>query len=440
MRSKPKQPVEIVTEKGQSIPIYLTPDRKGGKVYLSYTFAYIQNGRRKRGRASTLDRARDTAKAIARQLADGTGHVHSLSPSEVADYSAAIRLLRQHPGAQLARVASEWSSAQASLGGRGSLSDAVSTFLRVTSDTKIPAITVADLVKDFIAAKESERLSDAYLTDVSRRLNVFAGSFHVDVRSVKTPDISAWLKSIKATGRNFNNYRNAVCTLFSFAREGGYLPRQEKTEAELLGRSKEAVTEIGIYTPKEIEAILTAAPSGLKPAIAIGAFAGLRMMEIFRLEWSQVHAAKGHIEVLAKNAKTAQRRLVPIPSNLAAWLALREPQEGRVAPNYQNLSNLSRAVSQACGAGGVGMVVNGLRHSYASYRLAVVKSADQVALEMGNSPRKLFANYREIVTEDDAQDWFDVAPGATPPARKRKGREKPAAAAKKKIIPIRKAA
>ena len=57
-----------------------------------------------------------------------------------------------------------------------------------------------------------------------------------------------------------------------------------------------------------------------------------------------------------------------------------------------------------------------------------------------NSPRKLFANYREIVTEQDAQDWFAVAPGATPPAKKRKEREKQASAARKKIIPIRKTA
>jgi len=80
-------------------------------------------------------------------------------------------------------------------------------------------------------------------------VNLFAGAFRVNVRSVQTEDIAAWLKSLKATGRNFNNYRNAVCTLFSFARERKYLPRQEKTEAELLGRSKESVSEIGIYTP-----------------------------------------------------------------------------------------------------------------------------------------------------------------------------------------------
>ena len=53
---------------------------------------------------------------------------------------------------------------------------------------------------------------------------------------------------------------------------------------------------------------------------------------------------------------------------------------------------------------------NALRHSYASYRLADVKDAARVALEMGNSPSMLFRNYRELVTEQQAQEWFALTP------------------------------
>lgn len=60
---------------------------------------------------------------------------------------------------------------------------------------------------------------------------------------------------------------------------------------------------------------------------------------------------------------------------------------------------------------------NGFRHSFASYRLAIVKSAPQVAMEMGNSDRKLYTNYLELVTEEDAQKWFAVLP---PSAKKPK--------------------
>lgn len=408
MRSNTKKPVETVTEKGQSIPIYLTPDHKGDKVYISYTFAYIQNGRRKRGRASTLDKARVAAKGIARQLADGTGHVHALSSQEVADFAAAMKIMRAAPDVSLASACQQFVEASAALGGAGTLTEAAH-HLRKSRSESTP-VKVADLVRDFIAEKENEEMSDAYLRDIKRRLKAFALAFRTNISGVRTEDISAWLKRIGAKGRNSNNYRNSVCTLFSFARERGFLPRDKKTEAELLSRAKEATTDIGIYTPEQIARLLNSAPKAIVPAIAIGAFSGLRSTEIFRLEWEQVRIEKGTIEVLAKNAKTAQRRLVPVLDNLKLWLAGCEQKNGRVAPNHQNITNFSRAISKACEEVGIEMVSNGLRHSFASYRLATVKSADQVGLEMGNSPRKLFSNYRELVTEAEAGKWFAVVP------------------------------
>ncbi|RYD62459.1 MAG: hypothetical protein EOP83_14555 [Verrucomicrobiaceae bacterium] len=55
---------------------------------------------------------------------------------------------------------------------------------------------------------------------------------------------------------------------------------------------------------------------------------------------------------------------------------------------------------------------NVLRHSFISYRIAKVKSADQVALEAGNSPSIIFKNYRELTTEDEADKWFGILPKA----------------------------
>jgi hypothetical protein len=41
-----------------------------------------------------------------------------------------------------------------------------------------------------------------------------------------------------------------------------------------------------------------------------------------------------------------------------------------------------------------------------------VKSADQVALEAGNSPAIIFRHYRELTTEETAKEWFGI--GARP--------------------------
>ena len=53
---------------------------------------------------------------------------------------------------------------------------------------------------------------------------------------------------------------------------------------------------------------------------------------------------------------------------------------------------------------------NVLRHSFISYRIAKVKSVDQVALEAGNSPTIIFKHYRELTTEDQADAWFAILP------------------------------
>ena len=42
--------------------------------------------------------------------------------------------------------------------------------------------------------------------------------------------------------------------------------------------------------------------------------------------------------------------------------------------------------------------------------LAVVQDASQVALEAGNSPAIIAKHYRELVTGQDADQWFSIEP------------------------------
>jgi hypothetical protein len=60
---------------------------------------------------------------------------------------------------------------------------------------------------------------------------------------------------------------------------------------------------------------------------------------------------------------------------------------------------------------------NALRHSYISYRLAIVKDAAKVSLDACNSPDIIFNHYRELVTEQEADEWFSIMPpkGWVPP-------------------------
>jgi integrase len=86
--------------------------------------------------------------------------------------------------------------------------------------------------------------------------------------------------------------------------------------------------------------------------------------------------------VKAAKAKSARRRIVPIQTNLAAWLS-QAPiglRHGRLVPKGV-LSKLAR-VRKAAGL--ARWPNNGLQHSFASYRLAACHDAPRMASELGH--------------------------------------------------------
>jgi hypothetical protein len=123
-----------------------------------------------------------------------------------------------------------------------------------------------------------------------------------------------------------------------------------------------------------------------------------------------VDLERRHIEIRADQAKTASRRLVPVTDNLAAWL---EPLErkGRVIKSGEFIKEAT-ALARALG---IEWPRNVLRHSFISYRIAIVKCADQVALEAGNSPDIIFKHYRELATEAQAGEWLRSVTCWSPP-------------------------
>jgi integrase len=116
-----------------------------------------------------------------------------------------------------------------------------------------------------------------------------------------------------------------VKLLFSFALTHNYPPEGRSTAAEQLKKVKAQSGEMEIYTPGQFTKILHAAPPHLIPLLAIGGFSGIRMAELARLDWNAVDLERRHIEVRAGQAKTALRRLIPIPDNLIQWLTIYLP-------------------------------------------------------------------------------------------------------------------
>jgi integrase len=271
------------------------------------------------------------------------------------------------------------------------------------SVTKQAVTTVVD---QLLSAKHADGASARYRETIRSHLRRFAACFQVSIDSITTSQIESWLRLQKVGPRTRNNMRGSIVTLFRFARKQGYLPKSDPTEADDLAKAKEYESKVGIITPEQLEGALGQAPEKIVLFVVLGAFTGMRSSEILRLEWHDFNFERRFITVAAEKAKTATRRLVPIQDNLLLWLQRYRGSSGRL---FNSRRDAAKAIQFAKSCQ-IDWPNNALRHSYATYRLAAIADAARVALEMGNSPRKLMTNYRELVDEAQAKAWFNIAP------------------------------
>ena len=124
---------------------------------------------------------------------------------------------------------------------------------------------------------------------------------------------------------------------FSILRwRGGFLPKERLNSRTWRWRGK-TTARSKFSGLSGAGALLENADPALIPFLSIGAFAGLRHAELQRLDWSEVRLDDGFIEVKASKAKTASRRLVPIPDNFRLWLKDHAKAGGPVC-DYANMS------------------------------------------------------------------------------------------------------
>jgi integrase len=227
------------------------------------------------------------------------------------------------------------------------------------------------------------------------------------VAAVTSGDISQWLRTVNGSPKTRANFRQNISVLFGYAADEGMVdsnPVLRVKKPKLVDMPPE------IFSVDELTGLLNAAAKvapDVLPMLAIGAFAGLRESEIKRLHWSEVKLGRGFIEVKAEKAKTAKRRIVRIQPNLAKWLTPYGSRAGAVVP--ENSRKKLDAVRKAARLERWSR--NGLRHSFASYRLAMTDNAPHVAAELGHtSPQMLYSTYRELVLPEEAERYWKLVP------------------------------
>ena len=106
---------------------------------------------------------------------------------------------------------------------------------------------------------------------------------------------------------------------------------------DFVALAKDTEGEIEIYTPAEMAEILSQASSKLVPFLSLGAFAGIRHVEIQRLEWPDINFEKGIVDIKARKAKTANAWAALVGSLIKTFRMAGEPVTIEPAPDARRM-------------------------------------------------------------------------------------------------------
>jgi integrase len=273
------------------------------------------------------------------------------------------------------------------------------------------APTVAEIVKRLVTEAEGNKRRDRTVRDLRLRLEQFAKTFgDRQLASITREELAAWLNDPTLGARSRINYAVKASQLYNFAIRNQWA---EYNIAASIPRPTAEDAEPAIFTPEQAARLLEhAAEYDLLPYVAIGLFAGLRTAELLRLDWSAVKLAERSIIIAAGVAKKRSRRVVEINDTLAAWLSSCAKHKGMVVELPDERTLYKRLAKLATAAGLEKWQNNGLRHSCASYSLALTGDAVRVAYQLGNSADMIHRHYKALVTKADADRFFALRPAA----------------------------
>jgi integrase len=272
---------------------------------------------------------------------------------------------------------------------------------------KANSVTFKTLFDSFITSKQNK--SAAYLRGLKYTLPRFAALHERKVSEIAPADLEAQMDGMTPAVRNA--FLRNLRAVFNFGMKRGWL---ESNPVSKLDFEKIKNGEVVTLSPAEAEALMRAAETDndLVPYHALGLFAGVRPLELERLEWRHIDLVENHIEITPSVSKTGRRRIIDIEPNLKAWLSHYVARSGNTEGKATPATNLRKKLRDIRKAAGLtDWTQDVMRHSYASYWLAQHEDINRLTLHMGHeNPDMLWKHYHKASKRKDAARYWRIMP------------------------------
>ena len=168
----------------------------------------------------------------------------------------------------------------------------------------------------------------------------------------------------------------------------------------------------GILNAEEMRALLDAEMSDLmRASILLGGFAGLRSIEVQRMNWEDIDVKAGQVYVrpeVSKQHDGMMDRIVDFTEPMTKRKKFFIGKKGRIVPGSARAFYEERR-RLAAQLGWDGFPENSLRHSFATYHLAKCKSPNLTAFQMGHSNSAMVQRvYAVPAARADEKAWWRI--------------------------------
>jgi integrase len=260
-----------------------------------------------------------------------------------------------------------------------------------------------DVLDEMLVSKRGANRREIYIKSLRYFLTRFAQQNPL-LTQTTTADVEKWL----AKWHNVQyraTWLTRIETLFSFACKRDYLAKNPCDKIERPTIEKRVPK---IFTPAEARTAYRSCPRGSRAWVVLCLWCGLRPSEAARILWEDINLEQGTVTV--RVSKVRRYRIVKMPECAVELLRPLAKSSGAIAQHQTTLRRALKYMRRGLKLERWPQDI--MRHTAASYHLAMTGDAGKVATMLGNSPQILLTHYNGVATLDDAQEFFKVT---TPP-------------------------
>lgn len=323
----------------------------------------------------------------------------------------------------LVQCARDHAAARKELDGTGTLLEAVKAFCAAQSARK-ESKPMCEAVELYLDARQDLRKAtvDSYKYTLEKLLLPL---HHKLMSEITTMDIEEIMSSRAPTARAMHRRNLGAFWAWACKKPRAWASMDTLEALEVPRVSNDA--DIAVLTAPEVRALLTAAEAegpGAAIAYAIAVFGGVRMGELGKLQWGDIH--EDHIEIGRDVAKKHSRRLVPICPTLRSWIhATRGDAADDTLITPPCWTEVSKCVRRRAGWAVEARYLknppkptrgpwpaNSPRHTCASVQVAIGTPLDDLVFKFGHSGGHdiLRGHYVSRLTKKDALEILAIGP------------------------------